>query len=284
MTTTIRPTGPETELPLGGRTRSYAIMVNGRTVGGLELAVRGGPGPRVGEISGLTVARSDRNRGRATVAGLAAEEALRNWGCTRVDISVLDGPDEAAALGLARTLGYTLRSRNMRKALPDPPPALPAGSTARPLDPEEFGHWLTASSVGYAAEQVANGLTPEQAQARAEADLASALPQGLDTPDTVIRRLEAAGVPGGVGSIWVRVFPATEGEQHATAWVFDILVDEAHRGRGHGRALMLLAERECLARGARSLGLNVFADNSTAHALYRSLGYETFRHVLHKQL
>ena len=54
---------------------------------------------------------------------------------------------------------------------------------------------------------------------------------------------------------------------------------------GHGRTLMLLAEREGVARGTARLGLNVFAaDTVRANALYDSLGYTTFMHVLHKQI
>jgi GNAT superfamily N-acetyltransferase len=282
MTTTIRPVTPEAELPGGGRGRSYAIMVNGRRVGGLNVSLHGGSVPGVGEISHLTVAPSDRRRGRATVAALAAEEVLRSWGCARITVNVPDGPDEEAALGLARMLGYTLRARNMRKELPDTPPALPPGSTGRPLRPEEFGDWVAVSEAGYAAEQVTSGLTPEQGLAKARADLAAALPHGLDTPDTVLRRLEAGGA--GVGSLWVCTRVVEDPDRAPSAWVFDVLVDEPHRGRGHGRTLMLLAERECLARGVHRLGLNVFADNAPANALYRSLGYRTFRHVLHKQL
>ena len=60
--------------------------------------------------------------------------------------------------------------------------------------------------------------------------------------------------------------------------------DEAHRGRGHGRALMLLAEIQTIFAGRRVLGLNVFAGNTPAERLYASLGYETTRYALQKPL
>jgi ribosomal protein S18 acetylase RimI-like enzyme len=66
--------------------------------------------------------------------------------------------------------------------------------------------------------------------------------------------------------------------------VFFVQADEAHRRQGHGRSLMLLAERECLDLGIRRLALNVFADNAPANALYRSLGYRAYRQFLYKQL
>lgn len=282
MTTTIRPAGPETVAADGGRTRAYSVCVNGRVVGGLTAAADGGDGPRCGSIGELVIDRRDRGRGRGIIAVLAAEEVLRDWGCTRAEARVPAGLGEEAGLGLARTLGYTLRCTNLRKTLPDLPPALPAGSTGRPLRPDEFPSWLATETQGYIGELVANGLTFEQAGAKAYADHAAVLSQGLDTPDTVISLLEADGGP--VGSVWVHTRRDTLPDGSPLAWVFDILVDETRRGRGHGRALMLLAERECLAREVRRLGLNVFADNAVARRLYASLGYRPALHVLHKQL
>lgn len=282
MTTTLRPLGPEQSRPDGGRERSFEVRVNGRTVGGLVVLASGRPGPRVGAIRQLTIDQPDRRRGRGTVAVLAAEEVLRSWGCVRADIAVAEGPDEQAGLGLARTLGYTLRGLNLRKALPAEPPALPEGSTGRPMRGDELGPWLAAEQERYVANQIATGMTPEQARARAEVDHAAALPAGLDTPGAVISRLESGGVP--VGAVWIatRIPDASAGEP--PAWVFLVAVDEPYRGRGHGRSLMLLAERECVARGARELGLHVFAGNTPAVSLYRSLGYRTYRSLLHKQL
>jgi len=282
MTTTIRPSGPETPAPGGARSRAYSVCVNGRVVGGLTVRADGGDGQRSGTISDLVIDRRDRGRGRGLVAGLAAEEVLRAWGCTMGEVRVPAGTGEEAGLGLARTLGYTHRSTQLCKALPAVPPALPDGSTGRPMRPDEYGPWLATEAGNYTAELVASGLAPEQAAAKAEADHATALPHGPATPDTLLCLLEADGAP--VGSVWVNTRQGSTPDGSPLAWVFDIVVDEARRGRGHGRALMLLAERECLARDVHHLGLNVFAGNRTARALYTSLGYTPFLHVLHKQL
>lgn len=280
MTTTLRPLGPERSRSDGGRERNFEVRVNGRTVGGLVVLASGRPGPRIGGIRELSIDRPDRRRGRGTVAVLAAEEVLRSWDCVRADIAVPEGPDEQAGLGLAGTLGYTLRGLTMRKTLPAEPPALPEGSTGRPMSEDEFGPWLAAEREGYVASQIAVGMTPEQARVRSEADHAAALPAGLDTPGAVISRLESGGVP--VGAVWVNTRMPDTGEP--PAWVFMVAVDEPHRGRGHGRSLMLLAERECVTRGVGELGLHVFAGNTPAVSLYRSLGYRTYRSLLYKQL
>jgi ribosomal protein S18 acetylase RimI-like enzyme len=58
------------------------------------------------------------------------------------------------------------------------------------------------------------------------------------------------------------------------AWVFEIEIEPAFRGRGYGRTAMRLAEDEARVRGMTSLGLNVHGHNAVARSLYESLGYE----------
>ena len=63
-------------------------------------------------------------------------------------------------------------------------------------------------------------------------------------------------------------------EQPDRWWVWDIVISKAFRGQGLGKQVMLLAEIEARARGAVELGPNVFAHNTVAVNLDRSLGYE----------
>jgi ribosomal protein S18 acetylase RimI-like enzyme len=65
-------------------------------------------------------------------------------------------------------------------------------------------------------------------------------------------------------------------------WIYDIRIDEAYRGRGYGRAAMLLVEAEARERGYGRIGLNVFGGNDVARNLYRSLGYEENAIVMSK--
>ncbi|MEV4558040.1 GNAT family N-acetyltransferase [Kitasatospora sp. NPDC049285] len=275
MTTTLRPEGPEEPVAGGGRSRRWQILVNGHPVGGLRTTAR----RRAGEISELAV-RLGRRRGRATVAALAAEEVLRDWGCTRIDVTV---PEEAGpALGLAHALGYTERMRNLAKRLDRLPP-LPGGLTDRPISAAEYPDWQEAAKADYRSELIASGLTPAEAAEKAETDHRRALPDGPATPGTALRRLvDRDGAV--VGTLWVALRQDRLPDGRPLAWVMVVEVDPAHRGRGHGRALMQLAERECLAAGVRDLGLNVFSDNRVAIGLYDSLGYRITRRTLGKPL
>ncbi|MFJ9948939.1 GNAT family N-acetyltransferase [Kitasatospora sp. NPDC091207] len=278
MTTTLRPEGPESPVA-GGRTRRWQICANGRPVGALRTtSVPRGP-QLWGEISELEVTEG-RGRGRGTFGALAAEEVLRGWGCTRVDADI----PEAAQVGraLAVTLGYTERMRNMAKRL-DAPPALPAGVAARRIDSADFPGWLAAAKEGYLSDLVSSGLGAEQACAKSDADHLSLLPQGADSPGVALRRLYG-DAPDPLGSLWLALRVRDLPDGAPLAWVMVVEVAAAHRGAGHGRSLMLLAERECLAAGVRDLGLNVFTGNGVAIRLYESLGYRITNRVYGKPL
>ncbi|MFJ3965779.1 GNAT family N-acetyltransferase [Streptomyces sp. NPDC090036] len=262
MTTTLRPSGPIQHTADGARSRPYEIRVNSRRVGALLIASDTPFGPTVGEIRDLAVETGDRRRGRATVAALAAEEVLRGWGCRRVRISV--PADSEGGLRMAEALGYTEYSRNMAKDLPAEPPALPEGVHGRPMTDAEYEVWHAGAIETYAANWSGRGMSAEAAHAKSVADHESQLPRGLASPGATFVVLEAAGVP--VGHVWLA--PRGEG-----SYIYDIEVAAEHRGRGHGRHLMLLAERAALAEGHRLLALQVFTGNTPALRLYRSLGY-----------
>jgi ribosomal protein S18 acetylase RimI-like enzyme len=62
------------------------------------------------------------------------------------------------------------------------------------------------------------------------------------------------------------------------------VIDEPFRGRGLGRLAMTLAEAEARRGGATQLGLNVFAHNRVAWALYERLGYSVVAAQMRKAL
>lgn len=275
MTTTLRPTGPEERVEDGGRTRTYDVCVNSRPVGRVRLATDPRSALPTGCIADLRIDGPDQRRGRGTVAALAAEEVLRGWGCRRVELFV--PADAGPALRLGAALGYTERARRMRKELTTAP-ALPAGSTDRQLADADYPAWLAAAHAEYVQAMVRQGEPREHAERLSAADHRTMLPEGARTPGHSLRILVHEGTD--VGSVWTALHPPRQ----PGGYVYDVRVAPEHRGHGHGRALMHVAERECLAAGKRSLGLNVYADNATAMALYESLGYRTTAHRLWKPL
>ncbi|MCC4315828.1 MULTISPECIES: GNAT family N-acetyltransferase [Streptomyces] len=280
MTTTLRPTVPEQRTDGGGRARSYEVCVNSRPVGSVRLATDARLGRAAGCIERLHIDEAERHRGRGTVAALAAEEVLRGWGCTQLVVNV---PARATtALGLASALGYRERGRNMLKRLTEPP-ELPGDSAIRPMAAAEYPAWRAKERTGYIADLLERGLSREQAETKADTDYARLLPQGPDTPGALLRILAHSGTD--LGTLWLALrLGEPEAAEDGEAYVFAVEVAAEHRGHGHGRTLMLAAERESLAHGAHSLGLRVFGGNTPALRLYESLGYEPTQYEFYKPL
>ncbi|MET4924150.1 GNAT family N-acetyltransferase [Streptomyces sp. PSRA5] len=278
MTTTLRPTGPLQQTDDGMKSRTYDVCDNSRPLGVIELGMDGAFGTPAGVLRQLRIDEANRRRGRGTIAALAAEEVLRGWGCGQVIASV---PTEAGGvLPLLETLGYTERSRNMRKNLSPEPPALPPGLVGRAMDETEYEVWEAHSLDGFRQSWIDRGLPPDQAGAKAESSRRENLPAGLATPDTWIEVLTHDGDV--VGHVWVgtrEIDPGVVG-----AFVYDVKVSEDLRGKGYGRALMLHAERIGLVAGTGVLGLHVFAGNAPAIGLYESLGYATTHRNVFKTL
>ncbi|MFF6994113.1 GNAT family N-acetyltransferase [Streptomyces sp. NPDC008313] len=277
MTTTLRPTEPLQSAADGTRSRHYQVCVNSRPVGVIHLGTSAALGDSVAVIHELRIDVPDRRRGRGTVAALAAEEVARGWGCRQIEagVDVVADADAEAGTRLAQVLGYVLRNRGMTKRLGDTAPGLPDGSRARPMTDDEYEAWHAHESERYARTWMERGVPEAAARAKARRDHETLLPQGPDTENMVFSVVEHEGEK--VGILWLAL-------REDRAYVFDVEADPAHRGRGHGRTLMLLAEAQAIAAGRRLLGLNVFAGNTAAERLYESLGYETTRHAYYKPL
>ena len=135
----------------------------------------------------------------------------------------------------------------------------------RPLREDEYEDWDAAHRAEYQHGLIAHvGMSPEDAAAKVERDVAGVLPEGLATRETRIWAVEESGRK--VGSIFV-------GIRDAGAWLYDIRIDEAERGRGYGRAAMTAVEDEVRALGHATIALNVWGANEVARGLYKSLGW-----------
>ena len=139
----------------------------------------------------------------------------------------------------------------------------------RPMRDDEFERWLPATRDGYAASMAQHaGMSDEVARRKAEADTDALFPGGRPAPDQWVYVVEADGEA--VGGLWVAERDSDDGR---ILWIYDVDVDEQHRGHGYGRAAMQFAEEEARLRGLSGVALNVFGGNEVARNLYRSLGY-----------
>ena len=143
------------------------------------------------------------------------------------------------------------------------------GVSLRPMDEDEFVAWLPQMRERYAEDMSSHGgLSPEEAAQLAATQIEFLFPGARPSPEQLVFVVEADGES--VGQLWVT--ERTE-PQHCL-FVYELYVDERWRGRGYGRAAMLLAEEEARRRALPRIALNVFGGNTVARRLYQSLSYE----------
>ena len=142
--------------------------------------------------------------------------------------------------------------------------------TLPPMEPNVWEAWRGASIAAYAADMVRIGSwLPESAEERAAALFAGLVPDGRDTVGHEFRSIvNETGET--VGALW---FAAEVEVGHATAFIWDIAIEPAHRGRGYGRAAMEALEPLARSLGYDTIRLHVFGDNTVARGLYRAVGY-----------
>jgi ribosomal protein S18 acetylase RimI-like enzyme len=134
---------------------------------------------------------------------------------------------------------------------------------------DEFADFRREGEAVYAHDiEQSGGWSAEAARKKSAEDWERLLGQGLQSPGQSVYVLEDEGEP--VGVLWLA--ERESGGRH-TLFVYDVHIDERHRGRGLGRAAMQLAEEEARRRGMSRIELNVFGGNEVARNLYRSLGY-----------
>lgn len=140
--------------------------------------------------------------------------------------------------------------------------------TLEPMTPAEYGGWLEPAIVEYAKDKVTSGEWPQDgALTRSRRGFRDLLPNGVATPDHHLFTGRAGGEA--IGTLWVFV-----SAERGDAFIYDVAVEETHRGRGLGRALLEAAEVWIRKRGLRSVSLHVFGHNAIARRLYESADYQ----------
>ncbi len=136
---------------------------------------------------------------------------------------------------------------------------------------DERRTYLEASTAEYRQELLDSGLSLDEAEENIARTSALFDDQFFLN---VLREGEKVGtlwlgLRNGVGPDW---------------WIFDIVIDEAHRGTGLGRPTLRAAEEFVATHGGIRLGLNVFGPNKVARHLYDAAGYVVSTQQMYKDL
>ena len=141
----------------------------------------------------------------------------------------------------------------------------------RPMTAEEYRDWLPWAIEDYAREDVEHkAVDPDRARSNMAAFLKSVIPRGPRTEGHRLSIVEDAETGERVGYTW---WADRELDAGPAAWIYDVYIDEPHRGRGFGRGLMEAVEAQAREAGLTRMELHVWVDNDPATSLYRSLGF-----------
>lgn len=248
------------------RERGALALTHGDdTVGFLVVCTFDQGGAALALLLDIWIAPERRRHGHAAAGLLLAEDWARSHRASSLQ-AITDPGDPAHAALFAR---YPLRAIQMIKSLPVRP-GLPGGITGRSMTEAEFAAWRDETERGYAADIAESGvMSPERAREMAAAQTRELLPDGLQTAGHSFLCLCADGAV--VATNWI---------QHhrwpGVSWVYGVETHEQFRGRGYGRAAMLLGEQSALDAGDTHLALNVFGQNGVAISLYKSMGYRAY--------
>jgi ribosomal protein S18 acetylase RimI-like enzyme len=140
-----------------------------------------------------------------------------------------------------------------------------------PMQESTFAAFAHEAVATYARDNVEVARwTSEEAMGRAQAEFAALLPQKLQTPDHHLYEIQTQ--PGGqtVGFLWFAVLGP---ENARIGYIFNIRIQPEYRGRGYAKLALDRIEDIAVGLGLHSIALHVFAFNTSAQALYRSVGY-----------
>ncbi len=149
----------------------------------------------------------------------------------------------------------------------------------RPMTEAEYTPYIAYLREDYAQERAKSGETPiEEERELSNKQIDGLIPQGLATPNHYFWTVTDEG-GAAIGSLWVFVEP-----EKGRAFIYDIALFEAQRGKGYGRQTLDVLESTVRPMGVRRIALNVFGKNAVARHLYDTAGYYVVATAMQKDI
>ena len=140
---------------------------------------------------------------------------------------------------------------------------------------ERYDHWHKNIWKLYFDELVRAGFSEEYARENCDQGIEHSMPGGKLAPNNFA--FEVTHDSQSVGIVWL--------VKQDDEWsIYDIDIDEEHRGKGLGRKTMKAIEHYVAEQGGTAINLSVFGFNDVARKLYETEGYETVRIQMKKKL
>ncbi|WP_181350856.1 GNAT family N-acetyltransferase [Thalassobacillus sp. CUG 92003] len=147
----------------------------------------------------------------------------------------------------------------------------------KPMTDADFQQYREYAVKNYADEHVkAGNWQDDEAPRLADEQFHSLLPDGVHTKQHHLFKLHDEK-EGDVGILWLNI-------TLQDAFIYDIEVEEVHRGKGFGKGAIQAVDSFCRANNVKQVRLHVFAHNQHAISLYEQMGYKMTDHMMAKRL
>ncbi|CAM3305283.1 putative N-acetyltransferase YycN [Klebsiella spallanzanii] len=141
----------------------------------------------------------------------------------------------------------------------------------RPMRDDEYLAYLDYFIPDYTAEITANyALSPSDALAQAQREIAADLPDGVNTRGQILLCLftDIEDVETQIGYLWYKPDDAMR-----SAFIYDFYIFPALQGQGLGKQAMVAFEKELKSKGISQIKLRVAGDNQRARHVYEATGF-----------
>ncbi|MEZ4742819.1 MAG: GNAT family N-acetyltransferase [Bdellovibrionota bacterium] len=147
---------------------------------------------------------------------------------------------------------------------------------------DDLSRYLENAISKYAHEKMkGEGLTEGEAYKISKDSYSSLLPDGIHSKNQYLFNVVEEKTEIKIGILWIA--EKANGDRKY-AYIYDIEINEDHRGKGYGKKVMHLLEDKVKSMNLNSIGLHVFGHNTTAISLYEKMGYRTTNRVMRKDL
>lgn len=145
----------------------------------------------------------------------------------------------------------------------------------QPMSAERYAFWHKNIWKLYFDELVQAGFSESYAKENCNQGIENSMPGGKLAPNNFA--FEIVHEEKSVGVVWL--------VKQDDEWsIYDIDIDETHRGKGLGRKTMKAIEQYVADQNGTAINLSVFGFNHIARKLYETEGYETVRIQMKKKL
>jgi ribosomal protein S18 acetylase RimI-like enzyme len=145
-------------------------------------------------------------------------------------------------------------------------------TTLKPMGEQQFVAFAEECIARYASDNVQAGRwSLSSAPERGRLDFERLLPLGLQTPDHFLYEIVDEALGLAVGSLWFAIVHTASDAR--SGFIYYIWIRPELRGRGYAKAALEAIEAVASDHGLATIALHVFSFNTTAQALYRSVGY-----------